>query len=78
MRRHSRLAVVASHAPSRSGSWIRSRFSTSRSQVVWATSAASAEASRCARVVAQTSPENRSTISDQAAWSPSLADSDEL
>jgi len=38
----SRLAVVASHPASRSGSRIRSRFSRSRSQVVCATSAASA------------------------------------
>ena len=35
MRRHSCRAVVASQAPSRSGSSIRSRFSTRRSQVVW-------------------------------------------
>ena len=61
-RRHSRRAVVASQAPRRSGSLIRSRFSTSRNQVVWVTSAASAGDSRCARVVAQTSPAKRWTI----------------
>ena len=70
IRRHSRRAVVANHAPSRSGSSIRSRFSTSRSHVLCAASAASAALRRWARVVDQTSPEKRSTISFQAAWLP--------
>ena len=67
-----RLAAGRGREPAAepSGSLMRSRFSTSRSQVVCATSAASACDSRCARAVAQTRPWKRSTIVFQAAPSP--------
>ena len=56
VRRHSRRAVVASQAPTRSGSCRRPRCSTRRSQVVCTTSEASAVESRCDRATDQTSP----------------------
>ena len=55
LRRHSFRAVAASQEPTRSGYSIRSMCSSSRSQVVWATSAASLSASLNSAVMDQMS-----------------------
>ena len=69
----SRLAVVTSQAPRRSGSRMRSIASTRRSQVVWLTSPASAAERRCERAIRHTRGEKRSTSSSKADWSPVAA-----
>ena len=67
-------AVAESHAPTRSGSRMRSRCSASRSHVVWLTSAASEELSRWARAIDQMRLPNSSTSAFHAASSPSRAE----
>ena len=69
----SRLDVVASQAPRRSGCSIRSRFSTRRNQVVWHTSATSASFRRQRLAMEATNPPKRLMRFSQAAPAPARA-----